>query len=331
MRGRTRTLTLCLERRLGKRIPPRHPLIAWIDEQSSTIIRYRVRGTDGRTPYERIRLRPWRTEFVGFGGKLRFRLRPNERVGDEDLFKLHIGVFLGFFQKTGQYIGYDPSRDVIMYSRTVHRLPDERKCDAEALEKLSVTPYSLHAPPEQKVHFPAGGDPEEFVRDRPGLARRVYLKNSDFKAPIGLTDGCPKCDHWRRYGPGRTNALILRHAARALLLSFSKHLKVSRAWKRPSSEEKGALPNNLNTSPPRRGRKRMYAKEVLLPAVKNYDLKNAQPVPNDIENILLMNLPTFQLLPLHRGIGKMPTTRMRAYATNRWPAIHSTQPISIEK
>ena len=91
-------------------------MIAWIVEHSSTIIRYRVRGTDGRTPYERIRLRPWRTEFVGFGEKLRFRLRPKERVGDEDPFKLHIGVFLGFCQKTGQYIRYGPSRDVIMYS-----------------------------------------------------------------------------------------------------------------------------------------------------------------------------------------------------------------------
>ena len=66
-------------------------------------------------------------------------------------------------------------------------------------------PYHLHATPEQGVTFTEGDDPAKLLRDRPGLARRIYLKGVDFKAS-GFCDGCPKCDHARSYGPGGTTA-----------------------------------------------------------------------------------------------------------------------------
>ena len=52
VRGRLRTMVLCLEKRLGKRIPPRHPVMAWTVPHAASIIRRRVRGPDGKTPYE---------------------------------------------------------------------------------------------------------------------------------------------------------------------------------------------------------------------------------------------------------------------------------------
>ena len=70
---------------------------------------------------------------------------------------------------------------------------------------MSTTPYHLHATPEQVVTLTEGGDPEQLLLDRPGLARRIYLKGADFKA-FGFSDGCPKCDVARRDGPGRTTA-----------------------------------------------------------------------------------------------------------------------------
>ena len=47
VRGRLRTMKLCLERRIGKRIPPRHPIMTWLVPHVSAILRYRARGVDG--------------------------------------------------------------------------------------------------------------------------------------------------------------------------------------------------------------------------------------------------------------------------------------------
>ena len=61
---RMRTLKLCLERRIGKRIPPRHPIMSWRAPHPAAILRYRSRGDDGKTPYERIRRRPFNSRLV---------------------------------------------------------------------------------------------------------------------------------------------------------------------------------------------------------------------------------------------------------------------------
>ena len=38
--ARMRTLKLCLERRMGKRIPPRHPIMSWLAPHAAAIMRY---------------------------------------------------------------------------------------------------------------------------------------------------------------------------------------------------------------------------------------------------------------------------------------------------
>ena len=52
VKARIRTMKLCLWRRIGKRIPPRHPIMTWLAPHAASIVRYRVRGPDGQTPYE---------------------------------------------------------------------------------------------------------------------------------------------------------------------------------------------------------------------------------------------------------------------------------------
>ena len=46
VKARIRTWKLCLERRIGKRIPPRHPIMTWLAPHATSIVRYRVRGQD---------------------------------------------------------------------------------------------------------------------------------------------------------------------------------------------------------------------------------------------------------------------------------------------
>ena len=146
VRGRLRTMTLCIEKRLGKRIPPQHPVMTWLVSHASSIIRFRVRGSDGKTPFERIRLRPWRNEFVGFCEKLRYKLRSKEKpVDGGDATRCNFGLFLGFCPNTSQYLLFDNEKEAVVAARTVARLPDERKWDSTSIEKISLTPYKLHA------------------------------------------------------------------------------------------------------------------------------------------------------------------------------------------
>ena len=43
---RLRTLKLCLERRIGKRMPPRHPIMSCLAPHAAAILKYRSRGED---------------------------------------------------------------------------------------------------------------------------------------------------------------------------------------------------------------------------------------------------------------------------------------------
>ena len=98
VKARTRTMKLCLERRIGKRIPPRHPIMTWLAPHAVSIVRYRVRGPDGQTPYERIRLRPFNGRLICFGEQCRYNNRSKDKLEDEHRF--HQGIFLGICPST---------------------------------------------------------------------------------------------------------------------------------------------------------------------------------------------------------------------------------------
>ena len=203
VRGRLKTMKLCLERRIGKRIPPKHPIVAWLVTHCAALIRYRVRGVDGKTPYERVRMRPFGSRLVCFAEKVMYKDRAKEKTDDEH--RWHRGIFLGMCAMTGQYTLYDEEKKVVKQARTIKLVPDQQKWDVELIEEVASTPYNEHAGHEHEVAFqdrpsrPEDEDPAKKI----AKSRRIYIKGEDIKA-FGYTVGCPKCDHERRYGPGRT-------------------------------------------------------------------------------------------------------------------------------
>ena len=46
VKSRMRTFKLCFERRIGNRIPPRHPIMRWLARHAAATLRYRFRGDD---------------------------------------------------------------------------------------------------------------------------------------------------------------------------------------------------------------------------------------------------------------------------------------------
>ena len=60
-------LKLCLEDRIGKRIPSEHPLLAWLVRHTAWLLSVRIRGDDETTAHERLRGEPFARRPVAFG------------------------------------------------------------------------------------------------------------------------------------------------------------------------------------------------------------------------------------------------------------------------
>ena len=66
VKGSIRTLQLCLERRLGFRIPVTHPIVSWLVSHAADVRCFRVRGIDGKTPFQKVRGREFTSKLIGF-------------------------------------------------------------------------------------------------------------------------------------------------------------------------------------------------------------------------------------------------------------------------
>ena len=82
-KGQLRTCVLSLECRIGHRIPPDHPIIAWMVPHCAFSMTIRVKGEDGKTAYERVRLRPFSTRMLEFGEYCRYKIGVQEMKNEE--------------------------------------------------------------------------------------------------------------------------------------------------------------------------------------------------------------------------------------------------------
>ena len=72
--------------------------MSWIAPHAAAILRYRSRGDDGKTPYDRIRLRPVNTRLVAVGGRCSYKLWSKEPTDEEH--KKFQGIFRGICSNT---------------------------------------------------------------------------------------------------------------------------------------------------------------------------------------------------------------------------------------
>ena len=74
----------CLESRLRRRMPVDHPVMAWLVKHAAWVLTIRVRGTGGKTSYERLRGNPFGRTDDGFGAICLFRLPLNGAKADDE-------------------------------------------------------------------------------------------------------------------------------------------------------------------------------------------------------------------------------------------------------
>ena len=203
-KGQFRTLRSDLEEVIGYRIPARHPVMAWLVRHAADVLNWSAKAPDGKTPYHKVRGKPFQTRILRFGEVCQFKTRAHEpisAVGDGK--KWHSGVFVGIDKRTGQYMVHDD--DEIKYARTVIRLPEVNKFQKDALSRVKAAPYDMHQAAEPEVIFRDKKEPEhQTFENKVALSRQVYIKASDIRE-YGLTRGCPRCDHELAYGPNRTS------------------------------------------------------------------------------------------------------------------------------
>ena len=108
---------------------------------------------------------------------------------------------MGIDRRTGQYMIYSDGE--LQCSRTIMRMPEAEKFSKDLLSGVSITPWDLHTPKQPEVVFQqrdADGQPlAERLADKLYKSRKVYLPASGFEE-YGLTRGCPKCNHFLKFG-----------------------------------------------------------------------------------------------------------------------------------
>ena len=229
IRGLFRTLKLCLESQVGRFIPISHAVLPWLLEHTCLILNVTSRGTDGITPWERVKGRPFGQQIVGFGEVVLYKLptkgprsQPDGNMGARQAE----GVFVGYNRGSNTFTVIGDEGKV--EARSMTRRPEPNRWSAEKLAAIQATPWSLRERSGVSVHFeePAAntGVPTEVAR--PSAPKEFRLNQSDLNEH-GYTSECPQCTYIERNGRARPGG---RHSApcRARLIEAIKQTETGK-------------------------------------------------------------------------------------------------------
>ena len=146
-------MRLCLEDRLQQQVPADHPLTSWLIEHVALLLNAQLVGTDGLTAWERARGRPFGMKLCGFCENVLWKQPPEGPQHDAEGNigpRLKPGASVGYHRDSNSYRVMDQSGSVIK-TRAPQSMPQEERWDPEQLAKITVTPWSHRAKPEDKV------------------------------------------------------------------------------------------------------------------------------------------------------------------------------------
>jgi hypothetical protein len=143
-----RTLELCLGSRIDMHIPVGHPVVAWMLEHVCLILTATVRGSDGITPWTRVRGRAFAQQMVGFGESVLYKYpsKGPKHAPDGNIGALGAdGIFLGYSRSSNTFVV--ATKDGIVTARSITRkpesdrwLPEHLACRAQGTNRTSSSP-----------------------------------------------------------------------------------------------------------------------------------------------------------------------------------------------
>ena len=173
-----RTLKSAMETNYQIKINNRHPVLAWMVLHAGSLITKFHVGSDGRTPYQRLRGKPWNTAGVEFGECIFYQPLVEESgklAKLEDRYR--DGIFLGY--KDGSNEVYIGTEGGVTRSHSIKRKPLEHRWNKAELESLIGLPW-LPSPGNKEKALPRLIDADAIEKRVP--AKRTSAQESNTKA-----------------------------------------------------------------------------------------------------------------------------------------------------
>lgn len=188
-----RTYLIDLERRANFKVPINHPLMEWLVEHSADMLNKCSHGSDGRSPYQRIKGRAFHGELAPFGSAIMFRVVGKVK-GGELTDRWLPGVWLGKRFASDEHLVALRDSGRVFRCRSIQAL-GRAALESELLEVVGrpcnpagTIDSSLNAPPRRADDRAIPPD-QEPISIQP---RNLYITDAVLEK-FGLTEGCKKC------------------------------------------------------------------------------------------------------------------------------------------
>ena len=196
--GIVRTHKLALENKLNRRIPSRHPIMTWLVEHAVDMMNKFQVGSDGRTPYERIRGKKYQGEVVEFGRRV-FHMHPGKHAGGAMVERWGKGIFLGKLWNSDESIVHAEDGKIVKV-RSIKLMVESESWSNEAIEKMNVARWKAQfAKVESRLEERDEEEVAEEVCPREVLPRDFSIRK-DHLEKYGYSEDCGRCNVIRRGG-----------------------------------------------------------------------------------------------------------------------------------
>ena len=206
VQGQLRAMKSALDTRVGVDIRSTSNILPWMVEYASVLINRYLVEKDGKTAYERFRVKKSRMLGFEFGESVQFRRIPlRGRLGKLDRL-WQTGLFVGYRTQSGEYMV--ANSEGVFKTRTMKRIPENERWNKSEIEGMPWTSLKfktsggtgspgesdragldsfLDIEIDKSISMPA---PPRVEQD--AMSRRVYITRAVLNQ-YGITDGCVGC------------------------------------------------------------------------------------------------------------------------------------------
>ena len=136
-----RVMKSALEERWGCKLSTHHPVVAWLAEYAGHLLNRFEVGRDGRTAYERSKMKPAKTLGLEMGEAVLWKRKPVGGALGKLTCMWDDGIFLGVKGKTGEVIVGD--KKGVWKTRTVQRKPASERCSIDNADMIIGLPWNV--------------------------------------------------------------------------------------------------------------------------------------------------------------------------------------------
>ena len=123
-------------------------------------------GSDGRTPWQRVKGQSFRQLLLCFGESVLYKLPtngPNNVADGNRRSRWLAGVFLGYSRSANAYIV--AAAEGVANVRSIYQRPAGNRWSFETISRISAAPLSLRDKPEVEAEFlDNGAEPQEVKK-----------------------------------------------------------------------------------------------------------------------------------------------------------------------